>query len=78
MLLQSIVIVNFLHLTIGANMKTEILILNKSICDLKKEIDILESDYPTYLNEAKSTDLKIAYLKLTIAKNQDRILTLLS
>lgn len=65
-LFTSIIIVNFLHLSLGDNMKSEILILNKSICDMK--------------NIVKRTDSKIeiAYLKLLIAKNQDKIINLLT
>ncbi len=65
----SIVILNFLFLTFGVNMNTKLLLLNKKICDLKAEISILQ--------KTKKSSLEISYLKLLIAKNQDRILTLL-
>jgi len=65
MLFTSIVIVNFLHLTLGAIMKSKILILNKSICDMQEIV------------KRTNSKIEIAYLQLLIAKNQDRILNLL-
>jgi hypothetical protein len=46
--------------------KIELLLLNKSICDIQKIVKRTESK------------MEIAYLKLLIAKNQDRILDILS
>ncbi len=64
-LFQSIIFLNFFHLTIGAIMKTEILILNKSICDMQEIVKRIDSK------------IEISYLRLLIAKNQDKILSLL-
>ena len=65
MIFQSIIFLNFFHSILGVNMKSEILTLNKSICDMQEIIKRTDSN------------IEIAYLKLIIAKNQDRILNLL-
>ncbi len=83
-LFQSIIFLNFFHLILGANMKTTILLLNHSTCMLKNEVEKIESiltGYNKHTGHTKTKEhynLEIAHLRLLIAKNQDRILTLLS
>ncbi len=68
-LFSFIIMTNVSHSIRGFIMKNELLILNVRVCNLKDEIDVLQ--------KTKKSDLEISYLRLLIAKNQDRILTLL-
>lgn len=55
------------------SIKIELLLLNKSICDMKNELkESINSDIDTF-----EVSEEISYLKSLIVKNQSRILSIL-